>query len=96
MVSHYYKNPPLIFLTFTYLESLVPELSIEIKGSFQEDLLYLQGEDVLPKDLSAYILAKLDAPSLDWMIVSYVPDNAKIRDKVRLYIPMMTSIGLLL
>ena len=81
MVSHSYKLSPLS-LTFTYPESLVHDLSIEIKGSLQEDLLILQDEDVLPKDISAYVLAKLDAPSLDWMIVSYVPDNAKVRDKV--------------
>jgi twinfilin-like protein len=67
-----------------------------MKGSFQEDLQNLQDEDVLPKDLSAYVLAKLDAPSLDWMIISYVPDNAKVRDKVRFYISMMMSTGLFL
>ena len=86
MVSHYYKNPPLLSLTFTYPESLVHDFSIEIKGSFQEDLQTLQDEDVLPKDRSAYVLAKLDAPSPDWMIVFYVPDNAKVRDKVRFYV----------
>jgi twinfilin len=49
-------------------------------------LLDLQEEDILPTDLSAYVLAKLDAPSPDWIIISYVPDNAKVRDKVRFYI----------
>lgn len=87
MVSHYYKNPPLISHFCTYPESLVHDLSIEINGSFQEDLKNLQDEDVLPKDFSAYILAKLDAPSPDWMIVSYVPDNAKVRDKVGFIYP---------
>jgi hypothetical protein len=77
--THYFS------LTFTYPESLVHDLSIDIKGSFEDDLQNLQEEDVLPKDLPAYILAKLDAPSPDWMIVFYVPDNAKVRDKVRVY-----------
>ena len=80
-------------LTFTYPESLVHDLSIGIKGSFQEDLQNLQDEDVLPNDRSAYVLAKLDAPSPDWMIVFYVPDNAKVRDKVGFYISMMMSTG---
>jgi hypothetical protein len=88
-------KPLHLSLTFTYPESLVCDLSIEIKGSFQEDLLNLQDEDVLPKDISAYVLAKLDAPSLDWMIVSYVPDNAKVRDKVGFYIFMTMNTGLL-
>ena len=55
----------------------------------------LQEEDVLPKDLAAYVLAKLDAPSLDWMIVSYVPDKARVRDKVIFYISMIMNTGLL-
>jgi twinfilin-like protein len=83
MVSHYYVHVQKPTLTFTCPELLVHDLSIEIKGSLQEDLQNLQDEGVLPKDLSAYILAKLDSPSPDWMIVSYVPDNAKVRDKVR-------------
>jgi twinfilin-like protein len=64
-------------------ESLVHDLSIQVKGSFEDDLQNsLQDDDVLPKDFPAYILAKLDAPSPDWVIVSYVPDNAKVRDKM--------------
>jgi twinfilin-like protein len=92
MVSRYSKSHS-FSLTFTYPESLVHDLSIEIKGSLQEDLQTLQDEDVLPKDFSAYVLAKLDAPSPDWMILLYVPDNAKVRDKVRFYISMMMSTG---
>ena len=74
------------FLTFAHTDSVVHDLSIEIKASFEDDLQHLQDEHVLPKDFPAYILAKLDAPSLDWVIVSYVPDTAKVRDKVRSYI----------
>lgn len=81
MVSHYHKTLPLLS-HFYFSESLVHDLSIEIKGSFEDDLQSLQDEDVLPTDLPAYILAKLDAPSLDWVVVFYVPDNAKVRDKV--------------
>lgn len=41
----------------------------------------LQDVDVLQDDSPAYVLAKLDSLS-DWMAISYVPDSAKVRDKV--------------
>ena len=41
----------------------------------------LQDVDVLQDDSPAYVLAKLDPPS-DWIAISYVPDSAKVRDKV--------------
>lgn len=88
------QNPTASLSLFTFHpESLVHDLSIEIEGSFEDDLQNLQNEDVLPKDFPAYILAKLDAPSPDWMIFFYVPDTAKVRDKVRSYISMMLSTG---
>jgi twinfilin-like protein len=37
-------------------------------------------EDSVP----AYLLVRLDtAPSSEWLVISYVPDSAKVRDKVR-------------
>lgn len=55
--------------------------SVPIYGSFEEDLVKLQDVDVLQDDSPAYVLAKLDSLS-DWMAISYVPDSAKVRDKV--------------
>jgi twinfilin len=66
-----------------YTESLVVDSAIPISATFQDDLACLQDESVLPIDSPAYILAKLD-DSPDWLAIFYVPDNAKIRDKVRL------------
>ncbi|KAF8201637.1 hypothetical protein BJ912DRAFT_946001 [Pholiota molesta] len=77
-------------------ESLVHDLSVPITGSLEEDLAQLQGEDIVPDGSPNYILAKLDAPSADWMIISYVPDSAKVRDKM-LYastrLPLLRSLG---
>lgn len=59
-------------------ESLVLDQSISITASFQEDLALLQ--DLLQEDTPAYVLAKLDGP--DWLAIFYVPDSAKVRDKM--------------
>ncbi|KAF8969943.1 hypothetical protein BDZ97DRAFT_1957569 [Flammula alnicola] len=63
-------------------ESLVHDLSVQITGSLEEDLALLQHDDVLQDDSPAYILVKLDSPSSDWMTVFYVPDSAKVREKM--------------
>ncbi|KAH8833968.1 hypothetical protein DL96DRAFT_1666909 [Flagelloscypha sp. PMI_526] len=60
-------------------ESLVHESSIPSKGTFEDDLNTLQ--DILEDNTPAYILAKTDTPS-DWLAVFYVPDSAKVRDKM--------------
>lgn len=52
--------------------------SVSIDGSLEEDLDKLG--DILQDDVPAYILAKLDESG--WLAISYVPDNAKVRDKV--------------
>jgi len=62
-------------------ESLVHDLSIPIQGSLDEDLPQLQSDAILPPDIPAYILAKVDLPSPDWISFYYVPDNAKTREK---------------
>lgn len=59
------------------------DLSLDASGSLQDDLLKLQQDDVLQDDVPAYILARLDEPPTEWLAISYVPDSAKIRDKVR-------------
>ena len=63
-------------------ESLVHDLSIPIQGSFDEDLGQLQSDDILKPNIPAYILAKVDLPSSDWISFYYVPDNARVREKV--------------
>ncbi|KAJ3728671.1 hypothetical protein C8R42DRAFT_706999 [Lentinula raphanica] len=61
-------------------ESLVHDQSIPIEGSFIDDLVKLQ--ELLQDDVPAYVLAKLDEPSTDWLAIYYVPDSAKVRDKM--------------
>lgn len=73
----------IFFLPRHRAESLVHDLSVDIANTLEEDLAELQKDDVLPNDSAAYVLAKLDPPSADWLLISYVPDNAKVRDKVR-------------
>lgn len=74
----------LIFLRRRRAESLVHDFSVDFASTLEEDLVELQKDDVLPEDSAAYVLAKLDDPAADWLLISYVPDNAKVRDKVRL------------
>lgn len=66
-------------------ENLVHQLTIDAVGSFVDDLAMLQDNNVLSETLAAYILARLDPPSTGWTVFSYVPDHAKVRDKVPQY-----------
>ncbi|KAJ7632156.1 hypothetical protein FB45DRAFT_911660 [Roridomyces roridus] len=61
-------------------ESLVHELSVPLRGSFQED--FAQLNEILQDDAPAYIMAKLDDPPAEWLAIYYVPDTAKVRDKM--------------
>ncbi|KAF8894496.1 hypothetical protein BD779DRAFT_842149 [Infundibulicybe gibba] len=63
-------------------ESLVHDLSIPVEGSIKQDLSKLQQSTVLKDDVPAYILTKLDEPPTEWLAISYVPDAAKVRDKM--------------
>jgi len=67
-------------LIISFAESLVHDQSIPIEGSLIEDLAKLQ--DILLDDVPAYILTKLDDPSTEWLVIYYVPDSAKVRDKM--------------
>jgi len=42
----------------------------------------LQLQEYLEDKEPCYILARLDDPPSEWLAVSYVPDSAKVRDKV--------------
>jgi hypothetical protein len=83
---HSYHRPRI--LADSEAESLVHDLSIPIEGTLIQDLEKLQNNDVLQDDMPAYILAKLDEPSTDWLAIYYVPETAKVRDKVRVSYPL--------
>lgn len=54
-------------------------------STLADDLEKQKDENVLQLDdnVPAYILARLDEPISDaWLAISYVPDTAKVRDKV--------------
>ncbi|OCH95057.1 actin depolymerizing protein [Obba rivulosa] len=61
-------------------ESLVPDGAFPPSGSLEEDLDKL--ETILEDDIPAYVLVRLDDPPSEWLAVFYVPDNAKVRDKM--------------
>jgi len=61
---------------------LVHDQSIPVGGTFQEDLEQLQGTEVLQDDIPAYLLIRLDDPPTEWLAIYYVPDSAKVRDKM--------------
>src|ERR1700722_4964259 len=64
-----------------HAEKLVHDGSVEAVGSLEEDLQELPqmlGETNAP----AYILVRLDDPTTAWLLIAYVPETAKVRDKV--------------
>ncbi len=62
------------------LESLVPDGVHSQTGTLGQDLDKLG--DLLDDNVPAYILVRLDDPPTEWLAVYYVPDSAKVRDKV--------------
>ena len=50
-------------------------------GNLQSDLKQLAG--LVSTDVPAYYLVRLDSSASEWLAISYVPDTAKVRDKVR-------------
>lgn len=65
-----------------YLESLVPDGTVPASGSILEDDLG-KLQTLLEDDTPAYILARLGGAGSSWLAIFYVPDTAKVRDKVR-------------
>ncbi|RDX56562.1 actin depolymerizing protein [Lentinus brumalis] len=61
-------------------ESLVPNGVHPSSGSLEEDLDKLG--DLLEDNVPAYVLVRLDEPTTEWLAVYYVPDSAKVRDKM--------------
>ncbi|RPD66332.1 actin depolymerizing protein [Lentinus tigrinus ALCF2SS1-7] len=61
-------------------ESLVPDGVHPPSGSLEQDLDKLG--DLLEDNVPAYILVRMDDPTSEWLAVHYVPDSAKVRDKM--------------
>jgi len=61
-------------------ESLVPDGVTKRSGSLQNDLKQLAG--LVSTDVPAYYLVRLDSSAPEWLAISYVPDTAKVRDKM--------------
>jgi len=60
-------------------ESLTSGGTWPTSGSLTDDLPQLA--TILQDNEPAYVLVKLD-DATEWLFVSYVPDNSKVRDKV--------------
>ncbi|KZT11309.1 actin depolymerizing protein [Laetiporus sulphureus 93-53] len=71
-------------------ESLVPDESIAPSGTLEEDLNQLSG--LLEDNIPAYVLVRLDDPPSEWLAIYYVPDSAKVRDKM-LYAATRTTLA---
>ncbi|KAI0780732.1 actin depolymerizing protein [Trametes elegans] len=61
-------------------ESLVPSDTVAPSGTLEQDLDRLG--DILEDNVPAYVLVRLDDPPTEWLAVYYVPDSAKVRDKM--------------
>lgn len=64
----------------TCTETLVPAGSWPKSGSLVDDFAML--ENLVEDEQPAYLLVRSDSSSSEWLFVSYVPDTAKVRDKV--------------
>ena len=73
--------PARLLMLLCLPESLVPDGAYPPSGTFEEDLDKLV--DILEYNVPAYVLVRLDDPPSQWLAVHYVPDSAKVRDKVR-------------
>ncbi|KAF8432416.1 actin depolymerizing protein [Boletus edulis BED1] len=61
-------------------ESLVPVTSVSVSGTLDDDLALLH--DHLEEKVPCYVLARLDNPPSEWLVISYVPDAAQVRQKM--------------
>lgn len=65
-----------------FAEKLVHESSVPKEAnSLEEDLPKLQS--ILENRLPSYVLVRQDGDGNGWLFISYVPDDATVRDKVR-------------
>ncbi|KAI0332117.1 actin depolymerizing protein [Cubamyces sp. BRFM 1775] len=61
-------------------ETLVPSHTVAPSGTLEQDLDRLP--DILEDNVPAYVLVRLDDPPTEWLAIYYVPDSAKVRDKM--------------
>jgi twinfilin-like protein len=77
---------------FKYLlaEALVEAASWPKALDLMKDFEHISGyvEDNVP----AYLLVRLDTVPSEWLAISYVPDTARVRDKVRLNVPPLVRV----
>ncbi|KAI0273714.1 actin depolymerizing protein [Gloeopeniophorella convolvens] len=61
-------------------ETLVIDATLPPSSTLENDLNDLQ--PLLDDNIPAYVLARLDDPPTSWLAAHYVPDTAKVRDKM--------------
>ncbi|KAA1471077.1 actin depolymerizing protein [Dentipellis sp. KUC8613] len=61
-------------------ETLVSDGTFPSQASLESDLAKLN--TLLEDNIPAYVLVRLDDPPTEWLSVHYVPDTAKVRDKM--------------
>ncbi|TFY83243.1 hypothetical protein EWM64_g771 [Hericium alpestre] len=71
------------------VELLVLDSTVPVEGTFESDLAKLQ--DLLEDTVPASVLVRLEEPPTEWLAIHYVPDSAKIRDKM-LYASTRTTL----
>ena len=62
------------------LEALVTDTIVPPSSTLENDLKSLQS--LLDDNVPAYVLVRLDDPPSTWLAIHYVPDTARVRDKV--------------
>ena len=73
-------RPEVTHLLALVLESLVADGVYPPTGTFEQDLDKLP--DILEDNVPAYVLVRTDEAQSDWLAIYYVPDTAKVKDKV--------------
>jgi hypothetical protein len=90
-VIAYYPFSPLFVPWRGITEKLVEAGKWQKRGDFMSD--YANIRSYVEDNVPAYLLVRLDSPSgAEWLTISYVPDTAKVRDKVSGGVVIMTII----
>jgi twinfilin-like protein len=61
-------------------EALVTDTTVPPSSTLENDLNSLQS--LLDDNVPAYVFVRLDDPPTAWLAIHYVPDTARVRDKV--------------
>lgn len=76
-------------ITYPISEAIVQEQYINLNSDLADDLNLLQ--EILQDDEPAYILAKQDHVP-QWLLITYVPETARIKDKVGSAVSSLQSV----